>query len=126
MKKRFAAIFLSGVITLGTIGLSAIETIYSASYADQTFATHGNVVETASNREAEISNGVRYRLDANQSRFTIDANSSGLLWFLGHNHHIAARDFSGEAELSADRLVPASLQMTIKTESLAETGERVA
>jgi polyisoprenoid-binding protein YceI len=71
-----------------------------------------------------MANGVRYRLDVSQSHFIIDANATGLLWFLGHNHHIAVRDFRGEAELTASALEPASLQITIKTESMVETGER--
>jgi polyisoprenoid-binding protein YceI len=65
----------------------------------------------------------RYRLDAAQSRFTIDANSTGLLWFMGHKHHVAAKEFTGEIEATADALTAASLQLTVHTNSLAETGE---
>lgn len=64
-----------------------------------------------------------YRLDASQSRFIIDANATGLLWFLGHKHHVAAKEFTGEAEVTPDALTPAALQLTVKTESLAETGD---
>lgn len=63
----------------------------------------------------------RYRLDASQSRFMVRAFSGGLLWFKGHDHFIAVRDFSGEAQLTLNAISPASLQMTIRADSLVET-----
>jgi polyisoprenoid-binding protein YceI len=63
----------------------------------------------------------RYRLDAGQSKFMVRAFSGGLLWFKGHDHFIAVRDFSGEAQLTPGATSPASLQMTIRADSLAET-----
>ena len=66
----------------------------------------------------------RYKLDAANSRFMIDANSSGVLWFMGHNHHIAARDFTGEIQMTPGMLESASLELRVKADSLAETGER--
>ncbi|HEY0378985.1 MAG TPA: YceI family protein [Pyrinomonadaceae bacterium] len=63
----------------------------------------------------------RYRLDASQSRFMVRAFSGGLLWFKGHDHFIAVRDFSGEVQLSPGAISPASLQMTIRADSLVET-----
>lgn len=65
--------------------------------------------------------GVRYQLDAGQSKFMVRAFAGGLLWFKGHDHFIAVRDFSGEAELTPGAISPASLQMTIRADSLAET-----
>ena len=64
---------------------------------------------------------VRYRLDASQSRFMVRAFSGGLLWFKGHDHFIAVRDFTGEAQLTPGAVSPASLQMTIRADSLVET-----
>jgi polyisoprenoid-binding protein YceI len=64
---------------------------------------------------------VRYRLDASQSRFMVRAFSGGLLWFKGHDHFIAVRDFTGEAQLTPDAVSPASLQLTIRADSLVET-----
>jgi polyisoprenoid-binding protein YceI len=64
---------------------------------------------------------VRYRLDASQSRFMVRAFSGGLLWFKGHDHFIAVRDFSGEAQLTPGAISAASLQMTIRADSLVET-----
>src|SRR5215212_619846 len=63
----------------------------------------------------------RYTLDAGQSRFMVRAFSGGLLWFKGHDHFIAVRDFSGEAQLTPGASSPASLQMTIRADSLVET-----
>jgi polyisoprenoid-binding protein YceI len=65
----------------------------------------------------------RFRLDAGQSKFIAHALRGGLLWFKGHEHLVAAREFSGEAQITPDKITPASLQLAIKTESLAETSD---
>jgi polyisoprenoid-binding protein YceI len=64
---------------------------------------------------------VRYRLDATQSKFIVHANRSGLAWFKGHSHRIAAKDFSGVAELDLSAVNPASLELTVRAASLEET-----
>ena len=76
--------------------------------------------ETAS-PEGETVALARYRLDPSQSRFMVRAFSGGLLWFRGHDHFIAARDFTGEVELTPGASSPASLQMRIRADSLVET-----
>ncbi|HWN11472.1 MAG TPA: YceI family protein [Pyrinomonadaceae bacterium] len=63
----------------------------------------------------------RYRLDAAQSKFTAHALAGGLLWFKGHNHVIAVREFTGEAQLTPGSITPASLVITAKTASMVET-----
>jgi polyisoprenoid-binding protein YceI len=63
----------------------------------------------------------RYSLDAGKSVFMVRAFSGGLLWFKGHDHLIAIRDFNGEVRLTRDTILPASLQITVKTNSLVET-----
>ena len=65
---------------------------------------------------------VTYNLDASQSKFMAHANRSGLLWFKGHSHHLAATDFSGQVELTPDSITPASLHLVVKAASLHETG----
>jgi len=50
------------------------------------------------------------------------ASAGGLLWFKGHDHHLVAREFSGEAELTPDSITPASLHFVVKAGSLVETG----
>ena len=63
----------------------------------------------------------RYRLDASQSKFIAHALRGGLLWFKGHDHLVAARDFSGEAEITPDAINPASLSLVVKADSMTET-----
>ena len=65
---------------------------------------------------------VTYTLDASQSKFMAHANRSGLLWFKGKSHHLAAGDFTGKVELTPDTITPASLQLVVKAASLHETG----
>lgn len=63
--------------------------------------------------------GARYRVEASQSRFIVHAYVGGLLSFAGHNHTIAIRDFTGEAQLTYGTVEPASLQLRIQADSLA-------
>src|SRR5215218_8117018 len=65
---------------------------------------------------------VTYNLDASQSKFMAHANRSGLLWFKGHSHHLAASEFTGEVQLTPDTITPASLHLVVKVASLHETG----
>ena len=65
---------------------------------------------------------VTYILNASQSKFMAHANRSGLLWFKGHSHHLAASDFSGQVEITPDTITPASLRLVVKAASLHETG----
>lgn len=61
----------------------------------------------------------KYSLDASQSRFIVRAFVGGVFSAFGHDHTIAIRDFNGDIELTQGSLEPASLQMTIKADSLA-------
>jgi polyisoprenoid-binding protein YceI len=63
----------------------------------------------------------RYRLDAAQSQFRVRAFSGGPLWFKGHDHFVAARDFTGDVELTPTAITPASLTLTVRADSLVET-----
>ncbi len=65
----------------------------------------------------------RYRLDASQSKFFAHALAGGLLWFKGHDHLIAIRDFTGEAQLTPNSITPASLHITAKAASMVETSD---
>lgn len=66
---------------------------------------------------------VRYVIDAPRSKFMARAFSGGLLWFKGHDHHLAAREFSGNVEITPESITPASLHLVVKAASLVETGE---
>lgn len=72
-------------------------------------------------RAAAAQQAAVYRLDAARSKFTIRAFAGGLLWFKGHDHVVAARDFTGEARLTPGSVSPASLDITVRAASLAET-----
>ncbi|MDT5267945.1 MAG: hypothetical protein QOH49_131 [Acidobacteriota bacterium] len=64
---------------------------------------------------------VIYRLDAARSKFMIRAFAGGVLRFKGHDHFVQARDFTGEARLSPGSISPASLTLSVRAASLAET-----
>ncbi len=64
---------------------------------------------------------VQYKIDASQSRFMVKVFKDGLLSVLAHDHNIAIRDFNGVAQFTPGPISPASLQLTIKSESLAVT-----
>jgi polyisoprenoid-binding protein YceI len=62
---------------------------------------------------------VRYRLVADESQFTVQAFAEGLFSAFGHDPVIAIRDFAGEVEFTPGTLSDASVQMTIRTDSLS-------
>src|SRR6267142_7178575 len=66
---------------------------------------------------APATSSYRFRLDPGQSKFIAHALRGGLLWFKGHEHLVAAREFSGEVMLSPGTITPASLELTVKTDS---------
>ena len=68
-------------------------------------------------------NSVRFQIDPGQSKFIVKASRGGLLWFKGHSHLIGVKDFSGTVEITPDLLNPASLQMTVRADSLEETSD---
>ena len=65
----------------------------------------------------------RFSLDPSQSKFIAHALRGGLLWFKGHEHLVAAREFSGEAQLNPGSLAASSLRLTVKTASMEETSD---
>lgn len=71
---------------------------------------------------ARVPATVTYTLDVSRSKFMANANRTGLLWFKGHSHHLAASDFSGRVELTPQSITPASLRLVVKAASLHETG----
>ena len=64
-----------------------------------------------------------YNLDSSQSKFIAHGLRGGLLWFKGHEHLVAARDFTGEAQLSPSQITASSLRLTVKTDSMGETSD---
>jgi polyisoprenoid-binding protein YceI len=84
-------------------------------------AAPGIVAAAPASRSAQLSAPQRFRLVARESKFIAHAQPGGLLWFKGHEHLVAAREFSGEATFTPDKLATASLALTVRTESLVET-----
>ena len=68
-------------------------------------------------------NASRYQLDASASKFMAHASRSGFLWFKGHGHHIAVREFTGEATLDPDSVGSSSLTIIAKSASMEETSD---
>src|SRR5262245_29909350 len=64
----------------------------------------------------------RYQIDPAQSKFMAHASRGGLFYFKGHSHDIKVGEFSGEVQLTPSVVNPASMSMTIRTDSLEETG----
>ncbi len=65
----------------------------------------------------------RYRIDAKQSRFVVQAFADGLLSFVGHNPTIAVCGFGGDVRFSPNALQQASLLLLVQSDSLAVVGE---
>src|SRR4030095_3255747 len=78
----------------------------------------GTCPPTSSERRGTVT----YVLDNKMGKFVTHAFAGGLFWFKGHDHYLAARDFSGEVELTPDTITPASLRLVVKSNSLEETG----
>jgi polyisoprenoid-binding protein YceI len=100
------SILICLVLSLGTMGLPA-----------------GVTTVSSRNKVQPPAAPLRFRLDSSQSKFIAHALRGGLLWFKGHEHLVAAREFTGEAQLSPDTVTPASLQLTVKTDSMVETSD---
>ncbi|MDX2033942.1 MAG: YceI family protein [Blastocatellia bacterium] len=65
----------------------------------------------------------RYKLEAEKSRFTVQAYAAGFLAGLGHHPTIGIQDFDGEARFSPGASEEASLRLRIRAGSLVVLGE---
>ena len=133
MQLRLSVLVLSSVLTVGIISGSASRAGHIYAKGERTAQTSAQNNESkgmirsapdVTNSTTSVSPAVHYKIVAHESKFMANVNSSGLLWFLGHSHHVAIRDFTGEAQLTPGSLQPASLQMTVNADSLEETGAR--
>jgi polyisoprenoid-binding protein YceI len=102
-------------LTLGVTGREAIRSGLRVTFYPSAERSSGVSQQSMGSRH--------FRLDASQSKFIAHALRGGLLWFKGHEHLVAAREFTGEAQLSPDKINPAALQLTVKTGSMAETSD---
>ena len=92
-----------------------------AALSERANASSSNPLEISVEPLTAPPDGARYRVDASQSRFIVKAFAGGLLSGLAHDHTIAIRDFTGEASFTYVTVSPASLQLTVKADSLAVT-----
>jgi polyisoprenoid-binding protein YceI len=119
MKRRNARSF----VLLAALAVAAGVGVFRPDYTlEQASAARLEATSTvvASNSEPPV-DGARYRIDSAQSRFTVRVFVGGLLSSLGHDHTIDARNISGEAQFTYGTVSPASLQMSIKADSLSVT-----
>jgi polyisoprenoid-binding protein YceI len=99
------------------IGVSGAATLIVARQS------HAEVSAQAISHGTQANATNRFVLDSAQSKFIAHALRGGLLWFKGHEHLVAAREFSGEARLTPETITPASLQLSVKTDSMVETSD---
>ena len=116
--RSLAAVFCIGLI----IGAATFRLTRADTWSRSTVSS--NSIKRAGERSADPSNRLateRYRLDASQSKFIAHALRGGLLWFKGHDHLVAVRQFTGEAQLDRSSLAASSLEITAKTATMEET-----
>jgi polyisoprenoid-binding protein YceI len=80
-------------------------------------------LKTGTDALAATNAASRYRLDSSRSKFIAHAVRGGLLWFKGHDHLIAVREFTGEAALDPDSPANSSLEIKAKAASMEETSD---
>jgi polyisoprenoid-binding protein YceI len=61
---------------------------------------------------------VRFALDTNASRFTVQAFATGMLSTFGHNPKIAIRDYDGEIQFAPDTYENAVVRLTVRTSAM--------
>jgi polyisoprenoid-binding protein YceI len=96
-------VVLCGALILGMTGPNSAAHLYVS--APQSLAT------------------AHFNLDSSQSKFIAHGLRGGLLWFKGHEHLVAAREFSGEAQLDPNQITASSLRLTVRTDSMVETSD---
>ena len=72
-------------------------------------------MQTATKPEPAL---MKFLIDKNASRFTVQALATGLLSSFGHNPTIGIRDFEGEIQFIPETYDKASLRLSLKTTGL--------
>jgi polyisoprenoid-binding protein YceI len=117
MKFLRLAIFVLAIVLILAFAAASLGRLRRNS-AGPDHAEPGVVISTASKAGADAR---RYSLDSSQSKFIAHALAGGLLWFKGHDHLVAVREFTGEAQLAPETITTASLQITARADSMVET-----
>jgi polyisoprenoid-binding protein YceI len=113
--KSFISILVLASFTWGFLSCGGSRTENAGSEN----AANSNNANQAGEQEPTGSEG--YTIDPGASQFTARIGVEGFLKAFGHEHVVAIRDYSGEAQLASGSVEPASLQLTIKPDSLSET-----
>jgi polyisoprenoid-binding protein YceI len=113
---------VSALLLIGAGSAYFRSCLISDGHAKRVFAAHALEGTLKKNISGETP-PQRYILNASESKFFAHALSGGLLWFKGHNHLIAVREFTGEAQLTPNSITPASLNITAKAASMVETSD---
>jgi len=61
---------------------------------------------------------VKFALDTNASRFSVQAFATGMLSTFGHNPKIAIRDYDGEIQFAPDTYENAAVRVTVRTSAM--------
>lgn len=69
---------------------------------------------------------VSYQIDVPRSRFVVNTKTTGMSSMFGHDHKLEVGDYTGEVNLVPGEPVTASLNLSVRTDSLRAVGERDA
>jgi polyisoprenoid-binding protein YceI len=108
--------FASIVVLISLSGTTALQRTTASSLATGLSTPERPLVSVE-----PLAESARYRIDAAESHFMVRAFAGGFLSAFAHDHNIAIREFTGEAEFTYGTVQPASLRMTIKADSLSVT-----
>jgi polyisoprenoid-binding protein YceI len=118
MKPIISILLLCCVIALGLLACRK-------SHNENAKSENANQPSSADNAnqagEQKPGGGDHYKIDPTASQFTARIGVEGMLSAFGHEHVVGIRDFSGDVQLTPGSIEPASLQLTIKADSLGET-----
>jgi polyisoprenoid-binding protein YceI len=107
--------------TIATLIVLAVCVAFSAPVTRSARVIGGEAVSSGPTPGLNPPDVRRYHVDAGQSEFMVHAFVGGLLSGFGHNHNIAIKDISGETQFTDGTVVPASLRLRIRADSLKVT-----
>ena len=67
---------------------------------------------------------VSYRIDVPRSRFVVNTETTGMSSMFGHDHKLEVGDYAGEVNLVPGQPVTASLELSVRADSLRAVEER--
>lgn len=118
---KFFGVMMAIAFVVGVFGYESNRASRLSRLPDDNAATRSDHAANETRPASAVIATQRYRLDASQSKFIAHALSGGLLWFKGHDHLVAVREFTGEAQLDPGSIAASSLQITARAASMVET-----